>query len=71
MLFDPPFVFGLQHRYYTRTLEHFVYLNRCRLLATQRSFRHAAAELWNDLSDDLAMSSTFSSEFYDHFLNSN
>ena len=70
MLLDPPFLFGLQHRYHTRTLERFVYLNRCRLLPTQRSFRHAAAKLWNDLSDDLAMSSTFSSDFYDHFLNS-
>ena len=71
MLLDPPFVFGLQHRYHTRTLERFVYLNCCRLLPTQRSFRHAAAELRNDLSDDLAMSSTFSSDIYEHFLNSN
>ena len=72
MLLDPQFVFGLQHHYHTRTLERFVCLNCCRLIATQRSFKHAAAaKLWNDLSDDLAMSSTFSSDIYDHFLNSN
>ena len=71
MLLDPPFVFGLQHHYHTRTSKRFVHLNRCRLSAMHRFFWHTAAKLWNSLSDNLAMSSTFSSDIYDHFLNSN
>ena len=67
MLLNPPFVFGLQHCYHTRTAEHFAHLNRCRLSATQRSFRHAAAKWWNDLPEGVAMSSTFSSDVYNHF----
>ena len=69
MLLDRPFVFGSQHRHHTRTSESFVCVSRYRLSATQRSFQHAASKLWKDLSDDLAMSSTFSSNIYDHFLN--
>ena len=71
MPLDPPFVFGLPHHYHTRTSACFVHLSHYRLSAMQRSFWHAAAKLWNDLSDNLAMSSTFSSDIYDHFFNSN
>ena len=55
MLLDPPLLFGLQHHY---TSERFVHLNCFRLSATQRSFRHTDAKLWNDLSDNLAMFSS-------------
>ena len=33
--------------------------------------QYTAAKLWNDLSDYIAMSPTFSFDVYDHFLNSN
>ena len=69
MLLDPPFVFGLQHCYHTRTAEQFVHVNRCRSSATQRSFRLAAAKWWNDLLESVVTSSTFSSDVYYHFLN--
>ena len=70
MLLDPPFSFCSQHCYYTRTVKHFVHLNHCRLSATQQSFWHAAAKWWNDLSGGIVTSSTFSSDIYNHFLNS-
>ena len=67
MLLDPPFIFGSQHCYHTRTAKHFVHLNRCRLSATQRSFWHAVAKWWNDLSGGIVTSSTFLSDIYNHF----
>ena len=37
MLLDPPFVFGSQHCYHTRTAEHFAHLNRHSAVFSARS----------------------------------
>ena len=65
---NPPIVFGSDHIYRTRWSRRSVRPEYCRLSATQKLFRHMASRWWNELPDDIATSSTFSSTVYDYFL---
>ena len=67
-MLDPPVVFGTNHKYHTRSSQKFIQPAFCRLSSTKKLFRHSAAHWWNDLPDEVALSSTFPSSVYNLLL---
>jgi len=64
---DPTVVFGTNHKYRTRSSQRFIQPAYCKLSFTRKLFRHSPALWWNDLSDEVALPSNFSS-VYDFML---
>ena len=67
-MLDPPVVFGTDHKYHTRSSQKLIQPAFCRLSSTKKLFRHSAAHWWNDLPDEVALSSTFPSSVYNLLL---
>ena len=65
---DPPVVFGTNHKHHTRSSQRFIQPAFCRLSFTKKLFRHSATLWWNDLPDEVALSSTFPSSVYNFYV---
>ena len=66
----PPILFGRQHSYRTRCLQHFAAVSRCKRSFTKRFFRSQVATWWNSLPSTLFNDvSVFSSGLFSHFIN--
>ena len=64
---DPPIMFGSSHHYHTRLSSRHICPQRCRLSATQKTFRNISAHWWNDLPDEIATAAS-ASDLYDYIL---
>ena len=67
-MLDPPVVFGTNHNYHTRSSQKLIQPAFSRLSSTKKLFRHSAVHWWNDLPDEVALSSTFLSSVYNLLL---
>ena len=62
---DPPIIFGSGHNCNTRLSTRFICSECCRLSATKKTFRHIAAQWWNDLSE-VMITAASASHLYDY-----
>ena len=61
IVLDPPIVFGTSHEYCTRSSNKSIQPVLCRLSKTKKLFRCSVTHWWNDLPDDVVLTSTFPS----------
>ena len=56
-------IFGSGHNYNTRLSTRFICPERCRLSATKKTFRHIAAQWWNDLPEGMITAPIYVTKF--------
>ena len=68
IVLDLPIVFGTSHEYCTRSSNRSLQPVLCRLSKANKLFRHSVTHWWDDLPDDVVLTSTFPSTLYDLIL---